>query len=125
MVLGTDLVRKASKKTKLIRGWMKEVQSRQKSYANKRRKDLEFSVGDRVFIKVSPMKGVVQFGKSGKLAPRYVGPFQILERIGKLTYREDLSNSLANVRSVFYVSHLASLCMIQRLVFLVHSWRTW
>ena len=72
LVLGPDLVREASDKIELIRGRMKKAQSRQKSYVDKRRKDLEFSVGDMIFIKVPPMKGVVRFGKSGKLAPRYV-----------------------------------------------------
>ena len=65
---------------------MKEAQYRQKSYANKRHTDLGFLVGDRVFVKVSPMKCMVRFRKSGKPAPRYVGPFQIIERIGKLAY---------------------------------------
>ena len=59
---------------------------RQKNYADMRRKPLEFQVGDRVLLKVSPWKGVVRFGKKGKLAPRYVGPFKIVERIGKVAY---------------------------------------
>ncbi len=72
----------------------------------KRRKDLEFSVGDKVFIKVSPMKGVVRFGKSTKLALRYVGPFQNIERVGKLAYRIKFPSSLACVHYVLHVSHL-------------------
>lgn len=84
LVLGPDFVKEASEKIELIRGRMKEDRSRQKSYADKRHKDLEFSVGDKAFIKASPMKGVVRFGKSTKLAPRYVGPFQIIERAEKL-----------------------------------------
>ena len=106
MVLGPDLVREASKKIEIIQGWMKEAQSRQKSYADKRRKDLEFSVGYKVFIKVSPIKGVIRFGKLGKLAPRYVGPFQIIERIGKLAYGIEWPTSLAGIHNVFHVSHL-------------------
>ena len=86
LVLGPDLVREVTEKIKLIRKRMKEAQSRQKSYADKRHKDLEFSVGDIVFIKVSPIKVVVRFRKTGKLALRYVGPFPISERIGRLAY---------------------------------------
>ena len=83
LVLGLDLVREALEKIELIRERMKETQSKQKSYSDKWRKDIEFSVGNEVFIKISPMKGVVRFGMARKLAPRYVGPFQIIERIGK------------------------------------------
>ena len=85
---------------------MKEAQSRQKSYADKRHKDLDFSVGDRVFIKVSSMKGVVQFRKSGKPARRYVGSFSVIEKIGMLAHRVELSSSLAGVHNVFHVSRL-------------------
>lgn len=106
LVLGPDLVREAAEKIELIRARMKEAHSRQKSYADKRRKVLEFSVGDHVFINVSPMKGVIRFGKSGKLAPRFVRPFSIIKRIGKLAYRVELPNSLAGVHDIFYISHL-------------------
>ncbi|GKA48433.1 putative reverse transcriptase domain-containing protein [Tanacetum coccineum] len=72
----------------------KTARSRQKSYADKRRKPLEFEVGDRVLLKVSPWKGVVRFGKKGKLAPRYVGPFEIIERVGPVAYRLKLPQEL-------------------------------
>ncbi|KAL5561823.1 hypothetical protein UlMin_031570 [Ulmus minor] len=62
---------------------MKSAQSRQKSYADKRRRPLEFQVGDSVFLKISPFKGIIRFGKRGKLNPRYIGPYEILERVGK------------------------------------------
>ncbi|KAD4180288.1 hypothetical protein E3N88_28879 [Mikania micrantha] len=78
----------------------------QKSYADRRRKPLEFQVGDRVLLKVSPWKGVVRFGKKGKLAPRYVGPFEILERIGPLAYKLKLPVELSNVHDTFHVSNL-------------------
>ncbi|GJU97611.1 hypothetical protein Tco_1326882 [Tanacetum coccineum] len=74
---------------------MKTARSRQKSYADKRRKPLEFQVGDRVLLKVSPWKGVVRFGKKGKLAPRYVGPFEIVERVGPVAYQLKLPQELS------------------------------
>ena len=85
---------------------MKAAQDRQKSYADKRREDLEFEVGDMVFVKVSPLRNVVRFGAVGKLAPRFVGPFPIIERIGKMAYKVELPEKLAGVHNVFHVSHL-------------------
>ena len=81
-LLGPDMVKDAVDKVKLIRDCMRTAQSRQKSYANNRRRELEFNVGDHVFLKVSPFKGVMRFGKRGKLSPRYIGPFEILRRYG-------------------------------------------
>ncbi|GKA90057.1 putative reverse transcriptase domain-containing protein [Tanacetum coccineum] len=78
----------------------------QKSYADKRRKPLEFSVGDYVLLKVSPWKGMVRFGKKGKLAPRFVGPFEIIEKIGLVAYRLDLPEELNGVLNTFHVSNL-------------------
>ncbi|GKC63423.1 hypothetical protein Tco_1096021, partial [Tanacetum coccineum] len=77
-----------------------------KSYADKRRKPLEFSVGDYVLLKVSPWKGVVRFGKKGKLAPRFVGPFKIIEKVGPMDYRLDLPVKLNGVHDTFHVSNL-------------------
>ncbi|KAL4035172.1 hypothetical protein IC575_003852 [Cucumis melo] len=77
-----------------------------KSYADVRRKDLEFEVGDMVFLKVAPMKGVLRFEKKGKLSPRFVGPFEILERVGPVAYRLALPPSLSAVHDVFHVSML-------------------
>ena len=85
---------------------MKSAQSRQKSYAAKRRRPLEFQVGDSVFLKISPFKGIIQFGKRGKLNPRYIGPYEILERVGKAAYRLALPPNLATVHNVFHVSML-------------------
>ncbi|KAL0546403.1 hypothetical protein IC582_016311 [Cucumis melo] len=81
-------------------------ESRQKSYADVRRKDLEFEVGDKVFLKVAPMRGVLRFERRGKLSPRFVGPFEILERIGPVAYRLALPPSLSTVHDVFHVSML-------------------
>ncbi|GKF21199.1 putative reverse transcriptase domain-containing protein [Tanacetum coccineum] len=89
-----------------IKERLKTERSRQKSYADKRRKPLEFKVGDRVLLKVSPWKGVVQFGKKGKLAPQYVGPFEIVERVGKVAYRLKLPQELSCVHNTFHVSNL-------------------
>ncbi|GJY62084.1 hypothetical protein Tco_0462741 [Tanacetum coccineum] len=82
------------------------VRDRQKSYADKRRKPLEFEVGDRVLLKVSPWKGVVRFGKNGKLAPRYVGPFEIVDRVCPVAYRLRLPQELSCVHDTFHVSNL-------------------
>ncbi|KAA0032883.1 pol protein [Cucumis melo var. makuwa] len=87
-----------------IQARMLTAQSRQKSYADVRRKDLEFKVGDMVFVKVAPMKGVLRFEKKGKLSPRFVGPFEILERIGPVAYRLALPPSFSAVHDVFHVS---------------------
>ena len=90
-------------KVNVIRARLKAAQDRQKSYADKRRKDLEFEVEDRVFLKLSPWKGVVRFGKRGKLSPRYIGPFEIVGRIGPVAYRLDLPEELSRVHNVFHL----------------------
>ncbi|XXG82457.1 hypothetical protein AAC387_Pa10g0403 [Persea americana] len=90
----------------LIRQRLRVAQSRQKSYADVRRRDLEFAAGDKVFLKVSPTKGVMRFGNKGKLSPRFVGPFEILERIGDMAYRLALPPQLVDVHDVFHVSML-------------------
>ncbi|KAD3640089.1 hypothetical protein E3N88_29312 [Mikania micrantha] len=82
------------------------ARSRQKSYADKRRKPLEFQVDEMVLLKVSPWKGVARFGKKGKLALRYAGPFKILERIGKVAYKLEFPPELSNVNPTFHVSNL-------------------
>ncbi|KAD6119063.1 hypothetical protein E3N88_10335 [Mikania micrantha] len=85
---------------------MAAVRERQKSYADKRRKPLEFQVGDRVLLKVAPWKGVIRFGKHGKLSPQYVGPFEILKRIGPVAYQLKLPDELSGVHDVFRISNL-------------------
>ncbi|KAD3640802.1 hypothetical protein E3N88_30025 [Mikania micrantha] len=86
-ITGPELVHETTEKIVQIRNRMAAARDRQKSYADKRRKPLEFQVGDRVLLKVSPWKGVIRFGKRGKLSPRYVGPFEILKRIGPVAYQ--------------------------------------
>ncbi|WMV18827.1 hypothetical protein MTR67_012212 [Solanum verrucosum] len=105
-LIGPELVYEAIEKVWLIRERLRTAQSRQKSYADMRRRDLEFEVNDWVYLKISPMKGVMRFGKKGKLSPRYVGPNQILKHIGKVAYELDLPNGLAPVHPVFHVSML-------------------
>jgi hypothetical protein len=97
-------------KVKLIQANLKAAQSRQKSYADQRRKPLQFQVGDFVYLRVSPTKGVQRFGIKGKLAPRYVGPFEILEVCGLVDYRICLPSQLAAVHDVFHISQLKK-CM--------------
>nr|GFB76658.1 putative reverse transcriptase domain-containing protein [Tanacetum cinerariifolium] len=79
---------------------------RQKSYADPKRKPMEFQVGDKVMLKASPWKGVVRFGKRGKLNPRFVGPFKVLERVGDVAYKLDLPKELSRVHNTFHVSNL-------------------
>src|SRR5688572_27345128 len=93
-------------KVKCIRDRMKEAQDRQRSYQDNRRRDLEFEVGDLVYLKVSPMKGVMRFGKKGKLSPRYVGPYRILKRVGSVAYEVEFPEDLAKVHPIFHVSIL-------------------
>ncbi|GJS48000.1 hypothetical protein Tco_0598121 [Tanacetum coccineum] len=90
----------------LVKEKPKATRDRQKSYVDYRRKPLEFEVGDHVLLKVTPWKGVVHFGKKGKLAPRYVGQFEILEMIGLVAYRLRLPEELNNVHDTFHVSNL-------------------
>jgi hypothetical protein len=85
---------------------LKEAQAQQKNYADKRRRPLVFQVEDHVYLKVSPLKGVNQFRLKGMLAPRYIGPFPILERYGPVAYRLQLPESLSVVHNVFHVSQL-------------------
>nr|GFA58799.1 uncharacterized protein [Tanacetum cinerariifolium] len=83
-----------------------QTRTRQKSYADKHRRSLEFQPGDRVFLKVSPARGVRRFGIKGKLSPRFIGPFEILDRVGEVSYRLALPPQLSHVHNVFHVSLL-------------------
>ncbi|GJW30486.1 reverse transcriptase domain-containing protein [Tanacetum coccineum] len=105
-LIGPELVQETTDKVVVIRDRLKAARDRQKSYADNRRKPIEFQVGDHVMLKVSPWKGVVRFGKKGKLAPRFVGPFEILERIGSVAYRLRLPEELSSVHDTFHVSNL-------------------
>jgi hypothetical protein len=103
-IFGPDLVIEAEDKVNIIQSNLKTAQSRQKSYADKRRKPLQFQVGDFVYLRVSPTKGVQRFGIKGKLA--YVGPFEILNVCGPVAYKIDLPSQLAVIHNVFHVFQL-------------------
>jgi hypothetical protein len=90
----------------MIRENLKVTQSRQKSYADKRRRDLSFEVGDFIYLKVSLMRGTRRFKVKGKLAPRYVGPFKIVDRKGEVVYQLELPPQLSDIHDVFHVSQL-------------------
>ena len=105
-ITGPDLIRDTSEKLSLIRQRLLTAQNRQKSYADMRRRPLEFEVGDHVFLKVMPKRGVVRFGKRGKLSPRFIGPLKILERVGTVAYRLALPPNMSGVHEVFHVSML-------------------
>ncbi|GKG04594.1 hypothetical protein Tco_0314981 [Tanacetum coccineum] len=85
---------------------MQVTHDRQKSYANLKRKQMEFQVGDKVMLKVLPWKWVVRFGKRGKLNPRYVGPFKVLEKVGSIVYNLELPKEPSRVHNTFHVSNL-------------------
>ncbi|GKB20280.1 putative reverse transcriptase domain-containing protein [Tanacetum coccineum] len=85
-----------------IKQRMQAARDRQKSYADLKRKPMEFQVGDKVMLKVSPWKGVVRFGKWGKLNPRYVGPFKVLEKVGEVAYKLELPEELSRVHNMFH-----------------------
>ncbi|GKD99213.1 putative reverse transcriptase domain-containing protein, partial [Tanacetum coccineum] len=105
-LIGPELVQETTEKISQIKDRLKAARDRQKSYADKRTKPIKFSVGDYVLLKVSPWKGVVRFGKKGKLAPRFVGPFKITVRIGSVAYRLRLPQELRSVHDTFHVSKL-------------------
>ena len=105
-IIGLDLIRDTSENVRLIRQCLLTSQSRQKSYTDVRRRPLEFEVGDHVFLKVVPKRGVVKFGKRGKLSSRFIWLFEILERVGTVACRLDLPPSMSGVHEVFQVSML-------------------
>ncbi|GJW50993.1 putative reverse transcriptase domain-containing protein [Tanacetum coccineum] len=102
---GPEIIYETTKKIVQIRQRLQDARDRQRSYANTRRKPLEFQVGECVMLKVSPRKGVIRFGKCGKLNPQYIRPFKILKRIGPLAYKLELSEELCNIHSTFHVSN--------------------
>ena len=105
-MLGLELVQESTEKVKLIQQRLKTAQSYQKSYVDVWRRDREYKVGGHVFIKVTPMKVQTRFRVKGKLAPRYIGPYEVLEKINLVTYRVVLPPMMENMHNVFHVSML-------------------
>ncbi|GJX27027.1 putative reverse transcriptase domain-containing protein [Tanacetum coccineum] len=105
-----EIIHETTKKIVQIKSRIQAARDRQKSYADVRWKPLEFQVGDKVMLKVSPWKGVIRFGKRGKLNPRYIGPFKIIAKVGTVAYRLEFLEQLSRVHSTFHVSNLKK-CM--------------
>jgi hypothetical protein len=104
MIFGPGLVEEAETIVSHIQDKLRVVKSSQESYTNKRHQPLEFAVGDHVYLKVSPMKGMKRFGMKGKLTPRYIGPFPILEKCGNVANKYELLPSLVGVHNTWEVS---------------------
>jgi hypothetical protein len=106
IIFGSNIMIEAEEKVKQIQANILVSQSRQKSYTDKRRRPLEFEVGDHVYLRVSPMKGVRHFDIKGKLAPHYIGPYLIIDKCGPTSYQVELPAKLSRVHNVFHVSQL-------------------
>ncbi|GJY10225.1 putative reverse transcriptase domain-containing protein [Tanacetum coccineum] len=113
---GPEMIRETTEKIVQIKNRLLAAQSRQKSYADVRRKPLEFDVGEMFMLKVSPWKGVIRFGKRGKLSLRYVGPFKIIDRIGPVMYKLELPDELSGIHNTFHVSNLKKCLADENLV---------
>ncbi|XP_021762502.1 uncharacterized protein LOC110727243 [Chenopodium quinoa] len=106
LVLGTEYIEEMVNKVKLIRSRIQATQDKKKIYADLKRRDDEFNVGDKVFLKVSSTKGVMRFGKKGKLSAKYVDPYEIFERVDKVAYKLALPMEFEKMHDVFHVSQL-------------------
>ena len=105
-VIGPDLIQETEEKVKMIRERLKVANDRQKSYADMKRKDIRYEIREKVFLKVSHWKKVMRFGKKGKLSPRFIGPYEVIEKVGPVAYRLALPPELEKIHSVFHVSML-------------------
>jgi len=105
-IFGPEILKEAEQQVQIIRENMRTAQSRQKSYADTRHTKLEFEAGDYVYLKVSPIRGLHRFKVKGKLSPRYIGPFQVLERRGEVAYQLEFPARLSDVHNVFHISQL-------------------
>ena len=105
-MIGPDIVKDMKEKVQVIRKRLKVASDRQKFYANLKRRDIAYEVGDKVFLKVSPWRKILRVGKKGKLSPMFIGPYEVLELIGPIAYRLALSPELAKLHNVFLVSML-------------------
>ena len=105
-VIGPDLIQETEEKVKMIREILKVAIDRQKSYADMKRKDIRYEVGEKVFLKVLPWKKVMRFGKKGKLSPRFISPYEVIEKVGPVAYRLALPPEVEKIHNVFHVSML-------------------
>ena len=105
-IIGPDLIQETGEKVKMIRERLKVATDKQKSYADMRRKYIQYEIGDKVFLKVSPWKKVMRFRKKAKLSPRFIGPYEVIEKVGPVAYRLDLPPKLEKIYNVFHVSML-------------------
>ncbi|XP_074373545.1 uncharacterized protein LOC141713879 [Apium graveolens] len=105
-LLGPEMIQQTKQSIENIRKRLVADQDRQRKYANQGRKDKEFEIGEKVLLKISPWKGVMRFGKKGKLSPRFIGPFEILKRVGSVSYQLTLPPDLQHIHDVFHISVL-------------------
>jgi hypothetical protein len=105
-MVGPAIIKEAEERVAEIREKLKASQSRQKSYADKKRQEASFNPGDFAYLKVSPIRGTRRFQVHRKLAPRYIGPYKVLKRVGAVAYQLDLSEEMSDIHSVFHVSQL-------------------
>ena len=105
-VIDPNLIQETEEKVKMIRERLKVATDRQKSYADMKRKDIRYEIGEKVFLKVSPWKKVMRFGKKGKLSPRFIGPYEVIEKVGPVAYKLALPQDLEKIHNVFHVSML-------------------
>jgi hypothetical protein len=105
-LFGLEIIKEAERQVEIVRENLKTAQSSQKSYADPKRREVVFEVGDYAYLRVSPIQGLQRFNIRGKLSPRFIGPFQVLERRGEVAYRLELPERLVGVHDVFHVSQL-------------------
>ena len=105
-IIGPDLIQETEEKVKIIIERFKVASDRQKSYADMKRKDVRYEIGENVFLKVFPWKKVMRFGGKGKLSPRFIGPYEVIEKVGPVAYRLALPPELEKIHNVFHVSML-------------------
>ena len=102
-VIGPDLIQEIEEKVKMIRERLKVTIDRKKSYADKKRKDIQYEINDKVLLKVSPWKKAMRCGKKGKLSPRFIGPYEVIEKVGPVAYRLALPPKLEKIHNVFHL----------------------
>ncbi|XP_074322832.1 uncharacterized protein LOC141659806 [Apium graveolens] len=107
---GPGIVQNTLDKVNIVKEKLKAVQDRQKSYVDQHRREMEYQMSEKVFLKVSPLKGMMRFGNKEKLSPRYMGPYEIIERVGPITYKLALPLELSQIHNVFHVSMLRRYC---------------